>query len=622
MYKVIDKINNSGLLIKELESTSEIGLDIESSGLDPHIDTLILVQINTGKNIWILDAREIPNRDLTYLMGLIKDSKKKVIGHNLSFDLKFIYHATKELLTECYDTMLAEQIIFSGLNHKFSSYEELVSKYCNEILNKTVRNSFVNFSGRITEEQLVYAALDVKYLFDIKRSQEDVLQNLDQMHILNLESSLVPIFSKMEYDGIYLDKQQWKDNSDKEKLLLEQRGEDLIDHCLKNLPVDKVKTVLDVADLLSIPHKTKRLTEELESLSSNYSYQWVKDNLNLDSHPQMKAVLNNLFGLGVESTNEDTLRRFEHVEVVKLLLAYRESSKRVSTYGDQFIIKHIHPITGRIHTRWNQLVSTGRISSSNPNLQNQPKEASFRSCYKAKDGYLLITADYSQAELRLLGAVSKEPVFIESFLKNEDIHKKSAAGVYGVSIDDVTSEQRKIGKALNFGLNYGITKYGLNRKFGIPMDVGEELVYKYFNTLKYVRLFIDMAGSAVLSKKFSITPFGRKRFFNIPVIFNDIKAEEKYIAAIKREGVNHIIQGGIADAIKLAMLSIFIKNPFGNDLNCLLQVHDELVYEVKEDLVDQAMIFVQKEMQDALQPFLKDIPAVVDISIGKSWGKN
>jgi DNA polymerase I len=619
MYSIITGVQDLNPLLTELGNSDIIGIDTETTGLDPYTNRVLLIQLNVNNKIFLIDVRKLEKRLTQYIIQLLKDSNKLVVGHNLEFDLKMIFNLTGELLTNVYDTMIAEMLMFSGLNYKFPSYKELVDKYCFIEIVKETRESFIDFTGELTNDQLNYSALDVKFLFDIRNKQIKELEKQNQIKILDLENGLVPVFSKMEYDGIWLDKEQWLTNAKLEIITADQRKVKLLDFLFDKIDYSKYKNVLEIAEILSIPVPTKKLRTELENLSVEHG-SWIRDNFNINSTYQMRSILK-LFEIDVSDTNENTLQKFRDRPVIQLLLEYRESEKRVSTYGEKFL-SNINPVTGFIHTDWNQLISTGRISSKNPNLQNQPQAQSFRSCYKARPGYKLITADYSQAELRLIGAVSGEVEFIKAFKEEKDLHVLTASILFDKDMKDVTKDERKSGKSVNFGLNYGISAWGLFRKFDVPLEKGELWIEKYFEGYKYIAKFIKLAGEAVIKNYFSVTPYGRKRFFEKKILFRDSKEQYKYEAEIKREGVNHIIQGGIADAVKISMLNIFKNNPFTMyELRILLQVHDELVIEVLEEHVDKAIKFINKTMVDALQSFLGEIPAIVDIHVNDCWSK-
>jgi DNA polymerase-1 len=618
-------------VVKEFALTQgDIGFDTETTGLDPYTSSLLLVQLRFGDKTYILDARAIGNKYLTYLIQLINDSGRMVIGHNLKFDEKFIRHNTGEYLKNIFDTMVAYYLIHNGLlKNNYISYKDLVQKYLNVTIEKEIRNEFIGYNKNyFSEELLLYSAIDVEHLQQLKEILVEKIKLTRQENVANLEMNVLPVFADMEYQGISFDSELWLDNEKQNKIELERIKNDLLDYYINNLDLSKFKSLLDIVKYLKITEdkskrktNTKKYGQELELIPVEFAKEWIRENINLESNVQ-NLIMVKEFGVEVDNTNEKTLLEYKQEKIVKLLLDYREMSKLISTYGAN-ILEFINPVTKRIHPEINQIgTQSGRASSNNPNIQNQPRLARYRKPFTARPGYKLITADYSQAELRFIGSVSREKEFIDAYRLGQDLHKKTASILFKKPIEDITKQERYIGKTLNFGLNYQISEYGLFHNFGIPMDDGKKYIKEYFNGYKYINGFIKVANEKIIENMFSCTPFGRKRFFEDKVLFKEGNSERfRYYARIKREGVNHIIQGGVADAVKIAMKDIFNKNLFGEDLKILIQVHDELVVEVKENIVDDAVEFINKIMVESLQLFLKDIDAVVDIKVDNFWYK-
>lgn len=620
MYKVITKPQELGELLTDIHTNDIIGLDVEATTLDPYTANLLLVQLNVNNKIYLLDVRQLGIKYIAYIVDLIKSTNKLSVGHNIKYDIKILYHNTKLMLYNVYDTMLGELIPRVGLNYKFPSYKELVEKYCFIILDKEVRSSFIDYDGPLTNEQLTYSALDVKYLFDIREEQLKDIRKTNQEHILELEMGTLVEVAKMEYFGILLSPELWRENIAEVEVLAKETNKRLIDYFINSLDLSKYKTTKELANAFVIPIKGKKLEVELENLSPEYGIKWIMENVNIGSTYQCREILNHL-GIPVKSTGEEVIKRYKSNDFVSMLLDFRGLEKLLTGYGENILAK-INPVTDRVHSEFDQLKVSGRFGSSGPNLQNQPKSQKYRRCYIAPRGKKLITADLSQAELRLLGEVSGEIAFIDAYIHGQDIHKKSATILYDVSIEQVTKGQRSKGKTLNFSLNYGITPWGLLDKFDIPLEEGEELIKKYFKGLPSIAAFIDIVGKSVWKNKVSITPFGRKRFFEDKKLYKDAHEEERYKAQTKREGVNHVIQGGIADIIKKAMVSIGREKTYTDDeFKLLLQVHDELVFEVDEDIVEEASLFIKYIMEREEQVFLGKIPAVVDIIIADCWSK-
>lgn len=627
-FTYISKRDELGILLSHLYKSKLCGFDVEATDLDPFNAKLLLIQLNLDGEIFILDCLKLTNGTIKYIISIIKDTNKLCIGHNIKYDIKIIFHNTQELLTNVYDTMLSEILTKAGINDRYVSLNDLTQKYENVFLDKKVRETFYNYDkDYFTNEQILYAAEDVQYLLSIREKQLKLLENVNQTHIANLENELVPVFSMMEYQGIDIDKDIWMQNSKQHSDLAKKEHEELLDYIIENIDIDSYKNALEICQAINISKthddinvKTKRYQSILIQLQGEYAKQWIKENINLDSPTQMLNIFHMIGFKDIESTSEKALQEFKgkHVLVDKLL-KYREDVKKVGTYGENFL-NNINKVTGRIHTSLNQLgTATGRISSDHPNLQNIPVESDYRKAFIAPQGYKLIKADYSQAELRLFAEISNEIEMINSFNNNEDLHARSAAFLFNKNIKDVAKDERQKGKTLNFGVVYGISEYGLFYNFGIPLEEGREYLLKYYSGYKFLKKCIDNAGKIIWQKKFSITPLGRKRFFEDIVLYKDDKEIFRYKSRVIREGVNHIIQGGIADVVKIAMKNCFYRNPFGDGLKLLLQVHDEILFLVKDEIVEQAEKFIKEIMISSGELFIKKIPVIVDSKISQNW---
>ena len=626
----VTKVEEINGFSKDLISTDVISLDIESTGLDAWDDELLLIQAKVNNNIYIFDTKKIGSKLTKYVVSLIKDSKKECIGHNIKFDIKFLERKTGELITNVYDTMIVEQILFAGLSRKMPSLDELVEKYCNRVLDKTVRKTFIN-AEEITQEQLIYAASDVTYLEEIKAKQLKDAEEKKLRKVVDLENMLLPVVASMEINGVKLNQEHWLKL---EKLYIKKAKEsekNFIHYIISNVDFSNFKNTLECADFFAVFHKkTIKETEFLTNLTEpKFMEEWFIKNFNIGSSYQVKAVLQKITGLDIKSTGEKVVAPYAHKhEIVRLLLDFREASKKVSTYGAVFL-KHVNKYTGRVHADFNQMgTATGRFSSDTPNMQNipadsdeTPDEESYRAAFIAEEGNVVITSDYSQAELRLLAVVSGEQELINGFIRGDDAHKVAATKLYHIPIEEVTKDQRRRGKTLNFAVVYGTSKYGLLYNFGIPLKEGEELLNNYFAGFPTLDNFISLGGKRIEQLLYSVTPFGRKRFFEKKVIYKDSRERERYLAGIRREGINHIIQGGSADMVKLAMIKIFYGNPWGDKLRILIQVHDEIVCEVADDIKVEARKFILKCMEGAGEIFLKEVPAVVDSKISYRWSK-
>jgi len=619
-FKVISNLEHIIEIQSSIKENCLVGLDTETTGLKVYTAKLLLLQLNIEGNIFIIDCTVLDKKYIKYILELLISSNVLFIGHNIKFDIKMLYHNLGVLLTNVYDTMVIESLIYAGLSRTFYfSLEDLIQEYFDIKLDKEIRKTFIEFNGIFTQEQLNYAASDVVFLIELREKQLSYIFEKQSKEVVELEIGLVPVFAKMEYDGITLDKDAWLEVESQNIISRNEVKLKILNLFISNIKFSNFKNLYELAIGFKIPVKTKKLINELSGVSAEHGLGWFREMFDLDSPYQIKAMLNYM-GVPVPNTNEKTIDKFRKYDIINLVLEYREYQKRISTYGSAFL-RHINSITGRIHTEFDQVKSTGRIGSSQPNLQNQPKLEMFRKCYIARPGYKFYTADYSQLELRLIAEIGREIEMISAFKLGQDLHKKTATILYDKLIEEINRSERSRGKSLNFAINYGSTEYGLYVNFGIPIEEGREHLKKFFSGYKYLKSFIKLAGDQVIKLGYSITPLGRKRFFKDRSLFKDAYERERYIATTKREGVNHIIQGCAADVVKLAMLNIFRNNPFGEDLKILLQVHDELVIEFKDGLDKEVKEFVDREMIFALQKFLNDVPAMVDGKIDTCWSK-
>jgi len=294
------------------------------------------------------------------------------------------------------------------------------------------------------------------------------------------------------------------------------------------------------------------------------------------------------------------------------------------------LISKIHPKTGRLHTDFNQMVSTGRLSSSNPNLQNIPNEQEYRSCFVAAQGHKLITDDMSQAELRILAEYSKDPAFLEAYATGQDLHVRTACDMFGITPEEVARDKklpdgdpnkkgyRTATKTINFGLIYGLTEVGLARRLGCSEAKAKSLIDKYFAKYRRVKEYLDKSGKAAVANRYSTTISGRKRFYNLPEptdpMFNKIRG------SVERAGKNCPIQGSNADTIKQAMIYIIerIKN---YDAKLLLTVHDEVIVEVREDQSGEVASIVSQSLIDGFAEFFHTVKMEADALVGDCWLK-
>ena len=379
-------------------------------------------------------------------------------------------------------------------------------------------------------------------------------------------------------------------------------------------------------DKKKLADHSKELGEKIDGLSSE-AYKIAGEEFNLDSPKQLLEILYEKQGLpvlkktpkGQPSTNEDTLKRLsEEYELPKIILQYRTLAKLKSTYTDS-LINIENPKTERIHTSYQQAVtSTGRLSSTEPNLQNIPIKTAegrrIREAFVPEKGNTLISADYSQIELRIMAHLSKDKNLTHAFNNDIDVHSSTAAEVFGVSIDDVNQDQRRSAKAINFGLMYGMSAFGLTRQLSIPRGEAQEYLDTYFARYTGVRDYMNNIKAQAKEDKYVETIMGRRLYLNEINAANGLRRQ-----AAERAAINAPLQGSAADIIKKAMLDIdqlLLKEM--PDVKMIMQVHDELVFECPKDNADTVM----EKMKDTMERTVElNIPLIAEAAIGSNWNE-
>lgn len=623
-YVLIDTSEDLISFIEELKfSSSILYCDIESTGLDWFSDKILLFQVMVNEGIYIIDCRKLEFSLCTFvdLVHAIKENNNICVFHNAKFDTKFIYDKTGILLDNVYDTMTAESVLNAGIGKKFYSLAELAEKYCGVFMNKEDRLAFINFPEHLpfTETMLSYSALDVKVLQEIRDAQLERVKEQDLENVIQLEMNLLPIAAKMEYDGISMDINLWleveNDAINRRDQMYEGFKYRLVDFILSK----KFKNGFELAEKMCIPVTTKRLTKYLEEITDVGTLSgWIYENFNVRSSKQMLNILH-MMKIKVKNTNAKTLEDHRHHDIVSELLNIREVNKQIDQYGSNFLA-NINKTTGKIHTEYFTVgTRTGRFSSNKPNLQNIPRNGRYRECFIPEPDYLFAAVDYSQQEYRLAGAVSREPVIIKAYQEGSDMHTATAQIVEKKK--DISKEERTRGKTLNFAILYGSTEWGLKKNLRIKIEDAKKILDDFWKGYPKLKMFMDLAGDKILELGYSRTPFGRKRYNEPKPTRGNSDEFVKWREAVKREGVNFVIQGGGADIIKLALVEIYKQNPYGDKLKLCLQIHDEIVTQVHNSIADEALDFIKRIMVEVEQPFLGSIPAEVDGGLSERWKK-
>ena len=582
--------------LEEIEKYSIIEVDTETTGLDPLSDRVTLFQLGVQGKSWVYDVRD-GRVDCRIFKAILESSKAMKILQHARFDYQMLKTNFGISIRRLYDTMLGEQLLYLGLNPK-ASLQVLVQKYLNMDMPKEASTSFVGrYDQEYQEYQLKYAANDVGgYLTEIYNQQLAKLREDNLLRVMRLECEFVRPLAEMELRGIILDTNKWGGIIDEQV-------------------VERDRLRIQLGDVM----------EEHEDQTTLFGVSLI----NIDSPSQILKRLRKM-GVPLETTDFKELNKYKKHPVVKQLLEYRKFAKFVTTYGEP-LLDRIHKNTGRLHSSFQQMVDTGRLSSRKPNLQNIPGEQKYRSCFVAKPGYKLITCDMSGAELRIIGDMSGEPKWVAIFKDpNQDLHTMSAADIFGVTVEEVIADKklkdddpnkkfyRDRSKPLSFGLAYGLTKVGLALRLGIPEKEAQNMISVYFKTYPRVKPFLERISKEAINKRYSISNSGRRRYYHLPdktdPDFGKIKS------SIERKAKNMPIQAGNADTIKQAI--IYAEDRLEEyDAEVILTVHDEIVVEVVEEQAEEVSEIVSQCMVDGFAEFYKIVPMVAESSINDYWKK-
>ena len=555
-------------------------VDIETTGLNPYRDDIALVQVmNEAGKVFLIQDLEA----LQQLKPVLESNT--CVGHNIKFDSKFLKHHCNINLKNVYDTYLAELAISGGLlaSRKGANLKVLALKYAGIELDKSEQTGFKP-NQTLTQDQVKYAFQDVQLLQPIFKQQQNKIIELDLQDTINIENACIPASVWLELSGAPVDL---------------QRLEVLKQETIKQ----KQETEGRILEYLKEGNHSKQ-----ETLSGSIS-------LNLNSPKQLLEALQGV-GIKIKSTDDKTLSTVKH-PAAKAIQTYRSANKLLTGFINK-IPDHIESTTGRIHSNFNQYgAHSGRFTSSKPNMQQQPHSQEWRRIYRSKDG-MLVTADYSQIELRILAQVSGDKAFIKAFNEGTDLHSLTASKVYDKPLKEVTKKERSISKTVNFGIAYGMWTNGLVGRLQqagvtISKQEAEGIIKSFFKAYPEVRKYLYGISDTGLQRLKLRNAAGRLLCFNQP-------NGDKEQGNIKRQSKNLPIQSLSADILKIAMANLYAQlEPQGVKL--INSVHDELVFECSTDQADSVAATVKQEMEKAGHIYLTKVPCIAEVTISKEWSK-
>ncbi len=599
-YTLVSSVDELGALAERLLESPFVCIDTETTSEDPMQAKLVGISFSTreregfyvplghkGEGGLFDHPDNVPLEEARGVLQRIFSSSQVKVGQNIKYDIKVLRRAGFELEGELFDTMIAAYLLDPGshqhgldflalkyLGHTMTSYSDVVGKGKSQ-------KSFAEVEPSVAAR---YSCEDVDITVRLKRIFEPKLKELGLWELFrDLEMPLVRVLADMELLGIRLD-------------------------------VEKLRGIGE-----EVRAQMEQVREEIYDLAGEV--------FNIDSPKQLSKVLFEKMGIQPikktktgYSTDAEVMEQLslQGVEIAGKIIRYRELSKLLSTYIDA-LPRMVNPQTGRIHTTFNQAVTaTGRLSSSDPNLQNIPARGEFghriRECFVPREGWLLMSADYSQIELRLMAHFSEDPNLIDAFQRGLDIHAYTASLITGLPMDRITPDLRRLAKTVNFGILYGQTPHGLSQQLGISHEEAAAFINNYFQRYPKVRECIDRIIAFAQEHGYVETILHRRRY--LPEIRSESHQARE---AAKRAAINTPFQGSAADIIKKAMVNIHRRlSEEGFEAKMLLQVHDELVFEFPPHEQERLKELVVGEMSSVVE--LK-VPLVVDVGIGESWGE-
>lgn len=583
--KWLKKLKKADCFSFDLETTSLDYMQAEIVGLSFSVKEGEAAYVPVGHDY--LDAPKQLDRDdvLEKLKPLLENEKTCKLGQNLKYDMNVLGNYEIHMQGIQHDTMLASYVLDSTLRHNMDNlairhlsystihYEDVAGKGAKQI----------TFNQVEVETAAPYAAEDADItlrLHQILWPQVEEIESLKSVY-QNIELPLLPVLSRIERNGVLL-------------------------------------------DVIMLARQSKQLTQRLKELELEI-YEIAGEEFNIGSPKQLQAILFEKLELpiisktkkGQPSTAESVLQELAHdYPLPKLILEYRSLSKLKSTYTDK-LPQQVEPTTGRVHTSYHQAVAaTGRLSSSNPNLQNIPIRTEegrrIRQAFVAAPGYKLVAADYSQIELRIMAHLSEDKGLLDAFAKGLDVHSATAAEVFNVNVEDVSKDQRRSAKAINFGLIYGMSAFGLAKQLDISRPEAQEYVDLYFQRYPGVKNYMEQTKEKAKEQGYVETVFGRRLYLHEINARNGMRRQYA-----ERTAINAPMQGTAADIIKRAMIDLDKEIQAGQlDMRMIMQVHDELVFEIKESQMDDAIKLINEKMENAAE---LSVPLLVDVGIGDNW---
>tara|TARA_B100000519_G_scaffold193631_1_gene196443 strand:+ start:1154 stop:3007 length:1854 start_codon:yes stop_codon:yes gene_type:complete len=589
------------------ESKTVLGVDTETEGFDFTCKKLIMFQIGDRDRQYVIDTRDV---DITPLKEVLQSNSIVKVLHNAKFDYKFIKKWAGISMEEMYDTFLAERVINCGKQDYGYSLSRCVERYIGHTLDKETRNKFIGLKGQpFTVDQITYGANDVVYLLDIREKQLAKIHSLELQQVTRLENAVVKVFSEIEYEGLNIDEDKWTAMAEQNvKLAYEQE-----------LKLDDIVLAHPLLQHYRVPVQVDMFAAMDEVRKTHIKWSSPLQILELFQH-----LVPNLEDVNGKKLNK---HRYKH-PLIDEYIRYKERTKLANAYGTKFF-NYVN-CDGKVHTNFSQILDTGRVSSSKPNMQQIPSDNTFRNCFTAPEGWVFVSSDYSSQELNVIAYGSQDPVWLEALEKGLDLHGVCADLVFEDkwrSADaDAKKKLRTQIKAINFGLAYGMGPFKLADTLQISKAEAEDLIEKYFTEFPNIRDFLTKLGTFGTRNGYITTfaPFKRRRWFDtwFPKIWDD-RSKMQEFGSIERASKNTPIQGSSADMTKLALIYIHreIEESWSDSVKIVMTVHDQIDTICKEEVSDAWSIKMTELMEKAAKIIIPNGLLKADTNISQTWEK-
>lgn len=640
-FSYATKLSHLAFVSGVLDSTRPIGIDIETTALEPWDGEISTIQLSDGETHHVIDVLAIGIEHMGVIRDLVDDASILKIAHNAKFEMKwFMYHLGAEP-ESFFDTFLASQMIAAGDINARHDLGSVADVFTTTKLDKGEQTS--DWSVRpLTESQLRYAAWDAAIVPSIHAEMVPRLIADDLTRVAVIEFNAIRPIARAEINGFHLDRDRWSELLDTKKTELDVLHMEMLEMLQAGVdwrapnpekrgkrptrpkkPVNPKRAKVNAgrtissAEMLQYERALSDYEFELIEWGNRFA-EWealpdeIPATLNPNSHDQIKKVLKNVTGLNLKSTQEEKLLPYlgRYPEIDKLI-EYRGAAKSVTSYGENFLLASERD--NRVHTSFKQIKDTGRMGSEKPNIQQIPHDDEYRRCFTAPAGRKLVIADYSQIELRFLAQLGRDANFIADFNSGVDLHIKGAARFNQIPIEDVTKDLRTRAKRTNFGVVYGIMGKRLGVQLGISADMASGLIEAYFANYPGNKEWIDAAQRQAIYHLFARTMAGRIQRFS-----HD--GDKWKAAAVGRNGSNMPLQGSAADMLKIALhlLDLEIR---GTSTWLVNIVHDEIVLECDEADAEWAAEVLTRCMKTAGELFIDVVAVEADSLIADEWIK-